>query len=447
MRKLHDLTEGPIAKKMMALALPLMGSSFLNMLYTLTDLFWVGGISTEAVAAVGICGFFFWMATSILLICNVGLAATVSQNYGRGDMKNAHEYINAGVKLNLIIGCIYAAIVFFFRESLLSFFNIQDDVTLAHALTYLKTMSPAFVLVFMNPILAVILNSTGDSKATFKISAIGVSVNMFLDFAFIRWFGMGIYGAALATALAQVIVFFIYLTIGRKWNYLYYQVNYLKAWDTKKVKEILHLGLPPALQSSVHCFISMFISRMVNDFGSAAVAAASIGSQVESISWLTSEGFSTANVTFVGQNYGAGKHKRANEAYFASMRIVVGIGIFATLLLWLGRYPIMSLFLHEPEALQLGALYLLILSFSQLFMAVEIATAGAFNGLSMTKPPSIVGIAGNILRIPMAYALMQPFGVAGIWMAISISSVIKGTVQVIWFHFAKHRRLHLENSV
>lgn len=441
MQRGSNLLEGNITRKMMALAMPLMGSSFLNMAYTVTDLFWVGQLSTKAVAAVGICGLYWWLATSLLMVSSVGLAVSVSQNFGRGDMKAVYAYVNAGVKLNALLGGIYTACVFLARKPLLAFFCIRDPGTYEAAFTYLGYICPALFLTFVVPILGSILNATGNSATTFRMTAIGVGLNMVLDPIFMLVLDWGVKGAAIATGLSLLIEFFLYLYVGKKAQYLYWTVDYRRSWERGRVSHIARLGIPPACQSAVHCGISMVLNRFVNDFGSAAVAAQSIGSQVESISWLTAEGFSTANATFLGQNYGAGKYARVDRAYYTSLRIVICIGIFAAGLLYAARYPIMSAFLHEPEALRLGALYLLILSVSQPFMTVEIATAGAFNALSMTKPPSIVGIAGNLLRIPLALWLMHLYGIAGIWIAVSGTSVAKGIVQVGWFLSAKRHAL------
>lgn len=443
----RSLTEGNISDQLMKLALPLMGTSFLTMAYNLTDLYWVGKIGTEAVAAVGISGFFWWMVSSLVLICNVGLAVTVSQNLGREDVATAKKYINSGIKLNILIALIYTLIVYFFHKSLINFFQVQDQLTYDSTVVYLKTVSLGFPFLFMNPILAVIINSAGDSKETFKVSLIGVCCNIILDPLLIIVLDMGVFGAALATAISQILVTLIYIFFGIKHRHLYALVDYREPWDLKKVREILKLGIPPAMQSAVHCFISMYMGRMITGFGSAAVAAQSIGSTIEGISWLSAEGYATANASFIGQNYGAQKYDRVNRAFYSSCKIMFLIGLAANLILYFGRYPIIKLFLHEAEAIQIGAMYLMVLSFSQVFMAIEIANGGAFNGISMTHIPSIIGITGNILRIPLAYLLIDYFGLTGIWMAISISSILKGITSFLIFVSIKGRKLKLEGNM
>lgn len=444
MSRVVDLTNGNITEKLFKLAMPLMGSSLLTMAYNLTDLFWVGTINTEAVAAVGICGLFWWLVQSLTLISQVGLAVTVSQNFGRKNISAIHRFINAGVKLNSVIALTFSLTTFFFYKELLAFFKIVNPNTLEYSYTYLRTVSIGFLFLFMNPILSVILNATGNSKATFKINLFGVVVNMILDPIFIYFLNLDVFGAALATTISQILVFLVHLIIGKKYNYLYMEVDYREKCNFKFIQTILKLGLPPALQSAMHCFITMYLNKMINTFGYAPVAAQSIGSQIESLSWMTASGFSTANATFIGQNYGAEKHERANKAYWTSLRIMFFVGLFSNAVLFFGRYPIIKLFLHEAEAIEYGAMYLLVLSFSQMFMCIEIVNEGAFSGISMTLPPSIIGIGGNILRIPLSYLLIPYFGINGIWLAISISSILKGTISFSWFNLFKRRRLRFE---
>ena len=170
--------------------------------------------------------------------------------------------------------------------------------------------------------------------------------------------------------------------------------------------------------------------------GSYSNSSQKVGSQIESISWLTAGGFSTALSAFVGQNYGAEEWDRIHEGYRKGMFIVGVIGVFATCLLIFGARPIFRLFIpNDEEAIREGIIYLRILGLSQLFMTIEIATGGAFNGLGKTIPPSVVGIVFNGLRIPASIILSShtSLGLKGVWWSISMSSVFKGIVLTIWF--------------
>jgi Na+-driven multidrug efflux pump len=151
---------------------------------------------------------------------------------------------------------------------------------------------------------------------------------------------------------------------------------------------------------------------------------------------MTSEGFAAAISAFVGQNYGANKILRIKEGYYKGIKVLGTFGVFASLLLIFAARPLFTIFTPEdPKAIAEGIIYLRILGLSQLFMSVEIGTAGAFNGLGRTIPPTITGVTLNALRIPAAiflstYTMLE---LSGIWWAISGSSILKGIILFTWY--------------
>ncbi|MFQ6807291.1 MAG: MATE family efflux transporter [Lachnospiraceae bacterium] len=191
-----------------------------------------------------------------------------------------------------------------------------------------------------------------------------------------------------------------------------------------------------AAQSIVFSSLSMVIARIIAGWGDAAVAVQKVGSQIESISWMTADGFSTAVNAFVAQNHGAGKKERIRKGYGTAMGLMAGWGLFTSLVLIVFPGVIFRIFIEEPAVLPMGVSYLRILGVSQLFMCMEITTAGAFQGLGRPIPPTVVGIVGNASRIPMALILSGTLlGLDGIWWSISISSIVKGILVPVWFLF------------
>ena len=435
------LTEGKIIGTLTRLALPIMGTSFIQMAYNLTDVMWLGRLSTDSVAAVGTAGFFLWLAASLVMISQVGIGVSVAQSYGRGDKKEARRYITSGFQLNIAIALTYGAVLYLFREQIIGFFNIREASVSDMAVSYLSKISTGMIFFFMNPVFSTTLNSSGNSVTPFKTNTIGLIINMVLDPLLI--FGIGpfprleVNGAAIATVTAQIVVTMIFLYIGYMKGTLYSHARIIEKPDLKRISRIAELGIPPFVQMGTHAVVSIIITRLVAGFGSIPIAVQSIGSQIESISWMTSEGFASAISAFVGQNYGAGKVDRIREGYQKGIRILGGFGIVASLMLIFAAEPLFSLFTPEdPEAIMEGVKYLRILGLSQFFMSIEIGTAGAFNGLGKTLPPTVVGMTLNVSRIPLAVIMSSTvLGLLGIWWAISISSIIKGIILYSWFSF------------
>ncbi|MFR5079383.1 MAG: MATE family efflux transporter [[Clostridium] innocuum] len=174
----------------------------------------------------------------------------------------------------------------------------------------------------------------------------------------------------------------------------------------------------------------MVIARLIAGWGDAAVAVQKVGSQIESISWMTAEGYAAALNSFVAQNHGAKNTDRIREGYRLSMIVMLSWGVFCSLVLIVFPQLIFQVFIQEAEVLPMGVDYLRILGVSQLFMCMEITTAGAFSGLGKTLPPSIVSITLTGARIPMAILL-------GRWLGLNASGgqlrlVRSGKVSYCW---------------
>lgn len=434
MRENINLTEGNISKTLIKLALPIMGTSLINMLYNLTDIMWLGRLSTNAVAAAGTVGFFMWFGMGLVMISQVGVGVGVSQSYGKGDMDGAKSYISNAIKLDLSLAIIYALTLFTFRHQIIGFFTLDDPEVIQLALDYMVIICFGLIFHFINPVFSAIFNASGNSVTPFIVNSMGLIVNIILDPLLIFGIGifpkMGIRGAALATVLAQIVVSIIFIIEAKKNKVLFSDLNLFKLPESKYIKRIVKLGFPAFMQTAMHSGIGMIIARILSGWGPMAIAVQSIGSQIESISWMTTEGFSTAISAFVGQNYGARNYDRVKEGYYKGLRIVATIGLFATILFVFGGESIFNLFIKDdPVALREGAIYLKILGFSQMFMCAEIASTGAFNGIGRTLPPAVIGITFNSLRIPGALILSATaLGLSGIWWSISITSILKGII-------------------
>lgn len=445
MNKNIILTEGKIGRTLVKLALPIMGTSFIQMAYNLTDIMWLGRLSTDAVAAAGAAGFFLWFGAALVMIAQVGVGVNVAQLYGKGDMEGVKEYISNGFQVDIIIALIYSLVLFVFRHQIIGFFDIRDPNVVKMAVDYLTIIALGVVFHFLNPLFSAILNSTGNSLTPFKTNTLGLIANIIIDPLLIFGFGplppLGVKGAALATIMSQFFVSLIFFFIGKKYNTIYSHVKLFLKPSIKTIKNIIILGFPPFMQVGIHSLIAMAITKILSDFGPVAIAVQSIGSQIESITWMTAEGFSSAISAFVGQNFGAGKTKRIRDGYLQGIQILGGIGIFTTLLLIFGAQALFSLFVpNDIVAIREGIVYLKILGLSQFFMTIEIGTTGAFNGLGRTIFPTINGIVLNVLRIPAALVLSKTIlRLSGVWWAISLSSILKGIVLFILFYiYWKH---------
>ena len=438
-----NLLRGNIFSALLKMALPLMGTAFVQMAYSLVDLMWLGRLSTEAVAAVGACSFLVWIAQAITLIAKTGVSVGLSQSYGRNDDESSKKIWIAGFALNLIL-CIGLMLLYIsMRNKIIGFYRLEESVHIM-AVDYLLIVSGGLIFTFFNPILSSAFFAKGNSITPFKISIISLVINLILDPFLIFGIGifpqMGIKGAALATVLAQMISSLLYLYVGIGVREIFVRTNYLKIPELSYLKSILNLGLPAALQSLIHASVSMILNRYIASFGALYIAVYSIGSQIESISWMTADGFAVAFSAFFGQNFGAKNYERLHDGRREAMKIVNIIGIFATVLLFFFAENLFRLFIpKDTDAIVAGIDYLKILAFSQYFMALEIGTTGMLNGLGLTRYPAINAMVLNVSRIPMALLFMPIFQVNGIWIAMSLSSVLKGIFLTLIYYYLRKK--------
>ena len=253
----------------------------------------------------------------------------------------------------------------------------------------------------------------------------------------------GVAGAATATVLAQAIVTAMFLLAARREMTVFPQIHIFQASQWRAWAEILKIGLPVSIQSMFFSGLSMILARLVAGWGDAAIAAQKVGSQIESISYTTAEGFATAVNAFIAQNFGAGRMERIRKGYWTAIGMIVVWSGFTTLMLVVFPVPLFRIFIPDDHVLQTGVSYLRIMGYSQILMCLEITSSGAFQGLGRPMPPTLAGIIGNAARIPLVVFLSATvLGLDGVWWSISISSIAKGIVVFTWFVVILRRYTH-----
>ena len=435
-----NLLQGPIFKSLSLLAIPIMATYFIQMAYNLVDMLWIGYLGSGAVASIGVSGNFMYLANGLVNMPKVGSQALVGQSLGAQNKKETRAYIQAAFQSAIFFAVIYGIIIILFQKSLIQLFNLTDPTIIQDAQNYLWITCGFVLFSFVNQIFTGILTAAGHSKSTFIATTTGLVLNLILDPILIFVFDLKVVGAALATIIAQFIVTLVFLYDARNLE-IFNEFQLLSKPEKNHIAKILKIGFPTSVQSMLFTCISMYIARLISAFGAISVAVQKVGSQIESISWMAADGFSASINAFTSQNYGAKNYTRVNKGYKTGMLVVSLWGFLTTCILIFLPGSIFSCFIHETNILPYGIDYLKILGYSQLFMCVEIATQGAFNGLGKTLPPSIVSIVFTSARIPMAILFSHYLGVNGVWWAISISSMIKGIVLVTWFIFYSKRRL------
>ncbi len=422
--KTTDLTRGKETRVLTQLALPIMGSSLLQFTYNLVDMLLVGRLGSDAVASIGSSSFFIGLGYSINSLVVMGTAIKVAHSLGEKEYIKVKKYINAGNGITLITAIIYGLILVFGGKLLIDFLKLENPIVEKDAYYYLAINGPIFLFNFFNLLYARVLSSHGNNRLAFKINSVGLVSNIILDPLFIYTFKLGVAGAAYATLIAQITMFILFRI---------YTGNILK-YDRKlgiekeKIKEIIKLGIPTSFQRILFTIINIFLARIIAIYGTEAIAAQKIGFQVESISFMVIGGLNGAIAAFTGQNFGAKKYDRVVSGYNSALKIGMSYSGIMTLIFLAFNVHLIRLFVQDPLTITMASSYLIVLAFSQVFSTMEVITNGLFTGIGKPHIPSIISVVFTSLRLPFALFLTIPFGVNGIWMSISLSSMLKGIV-------------------
>ncbi len=448
MKKIN-LLEGNITKSLTMLALPIMGMSLLQMAYNLTDIFWIGKLGSGPVASVGTGGILLWLCASIHMLTKIGSQVYVGQSLGAKNYKLAGKYTQSGLILSVIICVILGFTFIFFSDPIIGFFNLNSAQVVKDAVHYMQITGGLVIFSLFGNLITTLLTVTGDSKTPFYATAVGLVFNMVLDpiliFGLFGFPKLGVIGAAIATVASQFIVFILLIIVASKEKLLFPYVKVFEKPNFVTMKNILRFSLPVTIQVTIMPVVSMYLSRLIAGFGDDAVAAQRIGNQIESISWMVSEGFAVAINSFIAQNFGANNIKRATDGFYKALRMMIVYGGFTSCVLMFGAGPIFSLFLNDANTLLIGIGYLQVLGVSQIFMCIEILSSTALNAFGKSVVPSFVSTIGNLIRIPLAMVLsVSVLGITGIWWGITISTILKGLIllgSIIYF-LSKLKKTH-----
>lgn len=442
----YDLTSGSITGNIFKLAWPVMGSMLIETLRTIANAFWVGKLGAVALAAVISSAFMIWIIYSLISTVSVGVVAMISRFVGAKDKENA-TYVSRQAYLFSIFSSLTLVIAgIALTPYIFSLMGTEALVTQA-GIRYLRIIFLGSTFFFLIDVFSSIFRASGDTKRPLWVTLFSLGFNIVLDPFLI--FGWGPFprletsGAATATIISQclgVIVFFYLIKRGK----LLFKFSLKPSLniDFSIIRRIVRIGIPLSIAGIVFSIVYLFINRIVAHFGTESIAALGIGNRMESLSYLSCFGFSIAAATLVGQNLGAGKPERASKSAWRTIYITTFITGFISILFLSFPKAISSFFITDPKVVPIAISYLKILSISQIFMAWEIVLEGAFSGAGDTLPPMIVSLPGSILRIPIAYllAITLGLGVNGVWWAITLTSIVKGTVLVFWFRWGKWKK-------
>jgi putative MATE family efflux protein len=433
---MQDLTSGSITRHLLKTASFMLVTMIFQTLYFLIDLYWVGRLGKEAVAAVAIAGNLTFIVLAVSQMLGVGTTTLVSHAAGRKDQQQALLVFNQSQVLSVVVGVIFLVVSLAFLGPYTSTLG-ADSTTVALAREYLVWFIPAMALQFIMTAMGAALRGTGNFKPGMVVQTATVIINMilapFLIFGWGTGVAFGVAGAAVSSLIALVIgtIWLAFYFVDAK-TYLHFRTDQwrprLSLWS-----QMLKIGLPAGGEfglMAVYLFIVYVIAR---PFGAAAQAGFGIGLRVVQAGFMpvVALGFSVAPVA--GQNVGARLADRVRQTFSTAALMAAGTMAVFAVVCWIGAPWMVRVFSADPEVIAVGAEYLQIVAWTFVFSGVIFTASSMFQALGNTLPPLAASFA-RILLVAIPAILMSRvdgFELRWIWY-LSVASVVLQAAIVLW---------------
>lgn len=424
---MKDLTQGSIAKHLLSLSLFIALSMAFQTLYYLVDLYFVGRIGKEAIAAVALAGNIMLVVLAITQALSVGTTTLVSHAVGRKDPERAGLVFNQAFVLSCAVGLLFGIVAFALRRLYCDLLG-ADPETAALGVEYLTWFIPGMTLQFLIVSMAAALRGSGVMLPTMVIQILSVLVNMVLAPVLILGWGfgrpLGVAGAAIATCIAVVagVVMF--------WIYFLKPGNYLKVtpaqWrpQPKLLWEMSKIGMPAGGEFLLMSVYMVLVYWIIRPFGAAAQAGFGIGGRLMQSLFLPTMAVAFAAAPVAGQNFGAHNAERVRATFRAAVTLTTAVMIVAVVLSHLAPERMIGLFSQDPAVIAFGAQFLRIISFNFIAVGIVFTCSSLFQGMGNTVPP----LACSALRIvifalPAVLLSLRPgFEIRQVWF-LSVTTV------------------------
>ncbi len=433
-----DLLHGPILKNLMIFMIPIFISNAFQQLYNAVDTALVGNILGEnSLAAIGATASIFELLVGFSMSLGTGFSIVIARAYGSKDSDRMKKAIAGSLVIGLGTIVLLTILSYYGLGPLLHLINTPDTI-FAEALLYIRIIGLGTLVMFAYNLMSAILRAVGNSIMPLIFLIISSILNIFLDYAFMAWFGMGVAGAAVATVIAQgvsVILCAVYIVMKQN-ELIPHRKDFIR--DDDLYADLAGQGFSMAFMGSIVSVGSIILQSGINALGTQIIAGHVAARKIFAIANLPFTSMAMAIATFIGQNRGANQGKRILTAMKDAYLFDAIGAAFVTALLWLSAPSLIHLITGSTNEviLQNGSMYLYVLGPFYAVLGVLLQTRFALQGLGSKLIPLISSLIECIGKILFTIFLIPPFGyTAVIWCEPIIWCAM--TLQLV-YSFAKN---------
>ena len=441
MNKRNSMLEGSPIKSIVLFALPIMASSMLQYNYNLVDNIIVGRyVSEEALAAVGSVGPINSFIIGAALGLTTGFTIPVSHAFGERNKEKLSRFAGSSVVLAFLIGCIIMITSHIISPILLRLVGTPAEI-IGLSSSYVNVLYYGVPIQMLSNNFTAISRSVGESKKPLYFFCVSVVVNFVLDLLFVKTFGWGVEGAAVATLISHATACILNGIYVLRFNK---EVNITKKdlrIDLETAWRQIRLGIPVSIQFTVTSIGSMCLQSVVNSFGTDVIAGFTAAGRVEGLTNIPMSGLGVATQTFVGQNYGAKNYDRIIKSVKKIFLLDLIVSVAMSITLYTIGEPVVSLFSSNmsPEIMAAAKRYILAIAQCYSLVAILFVMRNTLQGLGFTYANSVAGIGEFFGRLSVAFILTPALGFDAVCYA-GPAAWLLADIPLIIIYLFKHRK-------
>ena len=430
----NDMTKGSPIKLILSFMVPLLIGNIFQQFYNMADTIIVGRtISVEALAAVGATGSISFLIVGFVQGVTSGFAVITAQRFGAGSENGVRRSVATSIILGIAVTIVMTAISVLAARPLLEIMKTPSDI-IDDSYNYIIVIFEGIAAAVFFNLFSSILRSLGDSKTPLVFLIIASIINIILDFVFILTFKMGVAGAAIATVTGQICAAILAITFNLTKNPdVHISFKGFKP-QIIFVKNILSVGIPSIIMSSVGSAMTFGMNKILITFSSTAVAVFGVYFKLNSFVFMPVFGLNNGMVPIVSYNYGAQNKKRLTKTIKLAIMYAVCIMFIGIMLFQFIPDVLLKLFDASDHMLEIGIPALRVISLSFAFAGICIVISSSLQALGHGFLSMMISITRQlIILLPSAYILAKFGGIHAVWWSFNIAEIASLTLSLLFF--------------
>ena len=431
----RSLTEGPLARQILMVSLPLALSNLLQVLFNMSDVAVVGRFAgSTALGSVGSTSIFVTLFTGFLIGLGNGINVLVARFYGARNAESVHKTVHSALLVSLVAGVLLLAVGLFGSPALLRLLNTKEDL-LPGAILYLRVYFLGMPALALYNYGNAVFSAIGETQKPLRYLSFAGVLNILLNLFFVIVCKLDVAGVALASTIAQCVSAGLILrALTRVQDSYALHLREIR-FDPNMTRRILMLGLPAGFQNSIFAIANLFIQAGVNSFDSLMVKGNSAAANADALIYDAMAAFYMACASFMSQNYGAGKADRVKKSYLISLAYSFGVGLVLGGALWLFGREFLALFTTEPAVIDAGMKRVGVMAMAYCISAFMDCTIAASRGLGKTVVPTIIVIMGScVFRVVWVYTIFARIHtIPSLYLLYPCSWALTAVAEMVYF--------------